>query len=210
MKTFIRLFLLSFLLFWSSIANSSSIETDFKKTVQMMTKCAGPMMSFISQLPPDLIVLMMGDQFIPSNFTPSNNKQRKLKKVLDSQNMLIADAHKKTVINLLDFNSGTVCKRKMPSYSNKFFIDVTKKAEIERSGLINKIQNDQASYKDISRMIAADQEIMQELLMYWMQKEPEAMAKVEQIFEQNASLGNEMLNASRKMAKILENEFGIK
>ena len=43
-----------------------------------------------------------------------------------------------------------------------------------------------------------------------MQKEPEAMAKVEQIFEQNASLGNEMLNASRKMAKILENEFGIK
>ena len=59
-------------------------------------------------------------------------------------------------------------------------------------------------------MIAADQEIMQELLMYWMQKEPEAMAKVEQIFEQNANLGNEMLNASRKMAKILENEFGIK
>lgn len=59
-------------------------------------------------------------------------------------------------------------------------------------------------------MIAADQEIMQELLMYWMQKEPEAMAKVEQIFEQNANLGNEMLNASRKMAKVLENEFGIK
>lgn len=175
-----------------------------------MTKCAGPMMRFFSQLPPDLIILIMGDQFVPSNFTPSNNKQRKLKKVLDSQNMLIADAHKKTLVTLFDFNSGAVCKREMPSFSNKFFIDVTKKAEIERSGLIKKIQNDQATYRDISRMIAADQEIMQELLIYWMQKEPEAMAKVEQIFKQNDNLGNEVLTFGRTISRILENEFGIK
>ena len=35
----------------------------------MMTKCAGPMMSFISQLPPDLIILMITDQ-ITDHYAP--------------------------------------------------------------------------------------------------------------------------------------------
>ena len=81
---------------------------------------------------------------------------------------------------------------------------------MERVALISKVKNDQATYKEISDILASEQETMEELLIYWMQKEPEAMVKVEKIFEQNGQLGSDLVNASAKLVKVLESEFGIK
>lgn len=210
MKIVLKITLLSFLLSWGNLASSSSIEADFRKTVQYLTKCAVPIMNHVSSLPPDLIILLLGDQFIPKNFQPKTQKQRKLKNILGSQRMLIADAHKDQVINLIDNKSGSICERKMPTYSNRFVKDIMKKSEMERAALISKVKNDQATYKEISDILASEQETMEELLIYWMQKEPEAMVKVEKIFEQNGQLGSDLVNASAKLVKVLESEFGIK
>ena len=194
----------------ANVGFGNSLERDVKKIFSITAKCGPPFLSYVMK-DTDLLVLLMGPQFIPDGINPTNSKQRRLKKLLDSHEMLIADGHKKKIVELYDISSKKICDRNPPKLSNTFLRDLMQKSISERAELIKQLKRNNATYKDFALLASAENKMFEEILVYWSQKDADASGKFERIVEKaSAGFGDDLMRNLKKIMSVFAREFDYK
>ncbi|MDB4095508.1 hypothetical protein N9535_02415 [Amylibacter sp.] len=210
MKYFSRLFLLPvFLLLNVAFANSSfaDITKDMRAIMKVFTSqsCAQGIGKLFSENH-EILVLLLGDTLVEKNFSPQSAKQLKFKLLLDEQKNKIHKFDAPIIIQILNFKNSEVCRFDYEKIKDPVLNAWIRSYEQARKNMINDIKNSRVTYADVANLLRRENSQSEQILMYWLEKDPNAENK---LMNDLSKMNNAMQKMIQPMARTLRREYDL-
>ena len=210
MKYFSRLFLLPvFLLLNVAFANSSfaDITKDMRAIMKVFTSqsCAQGIGKLFSENH-EILVLLLGDTLVEKNFSPQSAKQLKFKLLLDEQKNKIHKFDAPIIIQILNFKNSEVCRFDYEKIKDPVLNAWIRSYEQARKNMINDIKNSRVTYADVANLLRRENSQSEQILMYWLEKDPNAENK---LMNDLSKMNNALQKMIQPMARTLRREYDL-
>lgn len=154
----------------------------------------------------EIMVLLLGDSFVDKNFRPQSAKQLKLKSLLDQQKNKIQTFDAPIIIKILDFKNSRVCRFDYKKISDPVLKAWIQSSEQARNNMINDINNNNATYADVASLINRENSQQEDVLMYWLEKDPNGMNK---LMNDLGKMNNALQKMIQPMVRTLRREYDL-
>jgi hypothetical protein len=210
MKYFSRLFLLPvFLILNVAFANSSfaNITKDMRAIMKVFTSqsCAQGIGKLFSENH-EILVLLLGDTLVEKNFSPQSAKQLKFKLLLDEQKNKIHKFDAPVIIQILNFKNSEVCRFDYEKIKDPVLNAWIRSYEQARKNMINDIKNSRVTYADVANLLRRENSQSEQILMYWLEKDPNAENK---LMNDLSKMNNALQKMIQPMARTLRREYDL-
>ena len=210
MKYFSRLFLLPvFLILNVAFANSSfaNITKDMRAIMKVFTSqsCAQGIGKLFSENH-EILVLLLGDTLVEKNFSPQSAKQLKFKLLLDEQKNKIHKFDAPVIIQILNFKNSEVCRFDYEKIKDPVLNAWISSYEQARKNMINDIKNSRVTYADVANLLRRENSQSEQILMYWLEKDPNAENK---LMNDLSKMNNALQKMIQPMARTLRREYDL-
>jgi len=210
MKYFSRLFLLPvFLILNVAFANSSfaDITKDMRAIMKVFTSqsCAQGIGKLFSENH-EILVLLLGDTLVEKNFSPQSAKQLKFKLLLDEQKNKIHKFDAPVIIQILNFKNSEVCRFDYEKIKDPVLNAWIRSYEQARKNMINDIKNSRVTYADVANLLRRENSQSEQILMYWLEKDPNAENK---LMNDLSKMNNALQKMIQPMARTLRREYDL-
>ena len=210
MKYFSRLFLLPvFLILNVAFANSSfaDITKDMRAIMKVFTSqsCAQGIGKLFSENH-EILVLLLGDTLVEKNFSPKSAKQLKFKLLLDEQKNKIHKFDAPVIIQILNFKNSEVCRFDYEKIKDPVLNAWIRSYEQARKNMINDIKNSRVTYADVANLLRRENSQSEQILMYWLEKDPNAENK---LMNDLSKMNNALQKMIQPMARTLRREYDL-
>ena len=210
MKYFSRLFLLPvFLILNVAFANSSfaNITKDMRAIMKVFTSqsCAQGIGKLFSENH-EILVILLGDTLVEKNFSPQSAKQLKLKLLLDEQKNKIHKFDAPVIIQILNFKNSEVCRFDYEKIKDPVLNAWIRSYEQARKNMINDIKNSRVTYADVANLLRRENSQSEQILMYWLEKDPNAENK---LMNDLSKMNNALQKMIQPMARTLRREYDL-
>ena len=200
MKLILSFFLIIFLTITQSQAG---VREDFKYFLDLTTskKCMKLMKHFSKVAKEDeaLFIKVFGPAFTPADFKAKNSKQRKFQEIVEKGNSIIKPEHRNAILPVVN-QSG--CRMEVNNITDFILKDMAARDIAARDNLANEIKNGSAKYSDVWKTILASNDIIEEWILYIVQKDPNILASFEDEFQEYVSvLQSSMMPVLKLMEK---------
>ena len=154
----------------------------------------------------EIMVLLLGDSFVDKNFRPQSAKQLKFKSLLDQQKNKIQTFDAPIIIKILDFKNSRVCRFDYKKISDPVLKAWIQSSEQARNNMINDINNNNATYADVASLMNRENSQQEEVLMYWLEKDPNGMNK---LMNDLGKMNNALQKMIQPMVRTLRREYDL-
>jgi len=154
----------------------------------------------------EIMVLILGDSLVDKNFRPQSAKQLKFKSLLDQQNNKIKTFDAPIIIKLLDFKNSRVCRFDYKKISDPVLTAWIQSSEQARNNMVNDIKNNNATYADVAGLMKRESSQQEDILMYWLEKDPSGMNK---LMNDLGKMNNALQKMMQPMVRTLSREYDL-
>lgn len=187
MRTVFLIFLVCFTI------NSKSASADITEDIRYIYRvfadrnCIGKIGSWFEQNH-EILAIIIGPAIIEGqSFSAANSKQAKFKKLVLLNGNKIQSAHKNKIIKLLDYRRSNICQTDTNRISDPILRGFVRSADDSRASLIGKVKSNNAAYADVSKLLAEENTQYEDIIKYWLVKDPDGLSKLESDFTKFSS-----------------------